>query len=100
MSRPCTCDRVNADPSAQYTPDQCRLCWLFHFNADYRAAWGGGRDRCKHRGEETRRQRCPSCRGSVELRIFGCDLHGECTLGTQLPGIACCAVCSDFESAD
>jgi hypothetical protein len=99
MSRPCTCERIHDDPTAAYTPDQCRLCWLFHFDPDYRAAWGGAaHDRCKHRGDEARRRRCSICRGTVELRVFACSLHRECTLGTQLPGIACCAVCPDYEA--
>ena len=37
--RPCTCE--NARPGA-YTPDQCRLCWLYHHDPAYRALWGAG----------------------------------------------------------
>jgi hypothetical protein len=29
MSRPCRCDR----------PESCRLCWLWHHDARYRALW-------------------------------------------------------------
>jgi hypothetical protein len=36
----------------------------------------------------------------VELIVFSCDLHGECTAGTALPPIACCAMCADFAVTD
>jgi hypothetical protein len=35
-NRPCTCERVTGAP---YTSDQCRLCWLFHYNPAYRQLW-------------------------------------------------------------
>jgi hypothetical protein len=99
MSRPCTCDRVDPYPAAPFTLDQCRLCWLYHFDPDYRAAWGGDRRRrCRYHGDEVRRQRCASCRGIVELRVFKCSVHGECTIATELSGVGCCAVCPDFEA--
>ncbi len=31
MARPCTCERT----------ETCRLCWLYHNRADYRALWDG-----------------------------------------------------------
>lgn len=39
MPRPCTCDRVSGPT---WTPDQCRLCWLFHNRDDYRRKWTQG----------------------------------------------------------
>jgi hypothetical protein len=39
MQRPCTCDRIKQD--GIYTLDQCRICWLYHFNPRYRRLWGG-----------------------------------------------------------
>jgi hypothetical protein len=45
---PCACDparctdagcyRVTGGP---YTPDQCRVCWLYHTSEAARAGWGG-----------------------------------------------------------
>lgn len=39
---------------------------------------------------------CPSCRGKVELTVFGCRVHGTCTVGKPVPGTACCKGCPDF----
>jgi hypothetical protein len=106
MTRPCTCDRY--DPSAPYTLDQCRVCWLYHNDPGYRALWHGnptsptrerGRSSCTHRGPELRRQPCRTCAGTVQLRIFHCALHAECTIGQQLPAIACCSTCQDYHEA-
>jgi len=48
---------------------------------------------CIHRGAEVRKQECPSCVGSVGLSVFACAVHGECTLGKQLEGVARCRGC-------
>jgi hypothetical protein len=37
--RPCTCEKIR--PGELYTPDQCRVCWLYHNDPAYRQAWGG-----------------------------------------------------------
>ncbi len=53
---------------------------------------------CKHRGDQQRLQWCDPCRG--DIKVFACELYGECTLGKKLDGIACCndrgVVCPDF----
>jgi len=54
-----------------------------------------GRGPCVHRRDETRRESCQTCQGNVRLKVFGCALHGECTLEKPLPGLSCCAVCPD-----
>jgi ADP-heptose:LPS heptosyltransferase len=38
MTKPCSCDNIKDGP---YTSDQCRLCWLYKYNAAYKAAWDG-----------------------------------------------------------
>src|SRR3970282_1999152 len=54
---------------------------------------------CPHRGGELRRQLCPTCGGRVELKVFVCDLHGECTLAQQgIAGVANCTKCPDLPS--
>src|SRR5262245_14149932 len=53
---------------------------------------------CRHCGGEARRQLCPDCPGSVQVKIFRCALHGECTHSKQLDGVACCARCPDFSA--
>lgn len=35
--RPCVCD--NCLTGQPYDDSQCMMCWLFHNNPDYRAAW-------------------------------------------------------------
>jgi hypothetical protein len=36
--RPCYCNRCHLI-TGPYTPDQCRLCWLYHHAPAYRALW-------------------------------------------------------------
>jgi hypothetical protein len=103
MSRPCMCDRCSLDPFQPYTLDQCRLCWLYHHDLDYRAHWGGavGRGACTHLGRATGATvACPSCRGTVALKLFTCAVHGQCTQAKAVAGIACCATCPDFFTAE
>lgn len=58
---------------------------------------------CIHRGAELGTQSCPSCSGSVSLKVFKCDLFAQCTLAKQLPTrphpMACCATCGKYEPA-
>lgn len=56
--------------------------------------------RCKHLGDELRRQECPSCKGTVQVKVMGCAMFGECTIGKDLPGIECCAACSRHEPTE
>jgi hypothetical protein len=93
MTRPCTCDRCG----------QCRLCWLYYHDAAYRALWDGPAapaataPPCRHLGAATGRTvACPSCAGTVALKLFACGVHGRCTAGRQVAGVACCASCDDF----
>jgi hypothetical protein len=47
---------------------------------------------CRHLGEETGLRECPSCRGSVRIKVFACrhPAHHETTLAE-------CAACTDHE---
>jgi hypothetical protein len=54
------------------------------------------RAKCRHLGDELRRQECPTCQGTVKLKVFACAIHGECTPETPLEGVACCASCPDW----
>src|SRR5579859_1398849 len=107
MPPPCGgCGRVIS--GKKWDDSQCRFCWLFQNDARYRKHWGGPASlpnvqtrltvKCIHRGEELRQQDCPSCAGTVKVKIFGCSLHTECSLGKQLTGTACCANCHDYAS--
>lgn len=50
---------------------------------------------CQHRGEELRREQCPSCAGFVQVKVFGCAIHGECTVSKQINSIRNCSYCPD-----
>lgn len=66
---------------------------------------------CIHRGEETGETRpCPTCKGSVEVKIFRCGLvaeenkpkYGTCTVDKLVKGeprLQCCRICDDREEA-
>lgn len=51
---------------------------------------------CARLGNEVRRQECPTCSGTVKIKVFACAVHGECTTAKALPALACCKVCSDY----
>lgn len=54
---------------------------------------------CVHLGAELRRVECPTCQGSVQVKVFACAARGECTLAKPIDGIACCAGCPAYQSA-
>lgn len=65
-----------------------------------RPAGGIRQGACQHLGAATGERQCASCRGGgYRIKVFACALHVECTIGKQLPGIACCASCSHFAAA-
>ena len=89
----------------------CSQCRVFRTDDGYNRAWGGRGVRrlppppspCVHLGEEVRRVGCGSCRGKVELKVFRCAVHGECTLGKRAPEVkGCCESpkCPDRKTAD
>lgn len=54
---------------------------------------------CVHRGAELRTETCPSCQGHVEVKVFACALHGECTLSKPL-GAQTCQTCPDKKAPE
>jgi ADP-heptose:LPS heptosyltransferase len=53
----------------------------------------GGRDvRCRHRGLAARRA------GPLDLDVFACARHGECTATAPVPGLVSCPWCADYEA--
>ena len=50
---------------------------------------------CKHRGDELRREQCSSCSGFVQVKVFSCAIHGECTVTKQINSIKTCSTCPD-----
>lgn len=58
---------------------------------------------CRHGGQRPAgEQECPSCgqdaegRAKVRVTLFSCAVHGQCTAGKKLDGIACCKGCKDY----
>ena len=52
---------------------------------------------CAHLGDSTRQQECDSCACKTRIKVFACAVFGECTLGKNLDGLACCAGCGEYE---
>jgi len=50
---------------------------------------------CQHRGPELRREQCPSCSGFVQVKVFQCSLHNECTMSKQIDNLKTCNTCPD-----
>ena len=53
---------------------------------------------CIYRLPLLREEECPSCYGRVKLKVFGCEKHGQCTIGKKLESMACCAECPDYKA--
>jgi sugar lactone lactonase YvrE len=39
---------------------------------------------------------CETCAGKVRLKVMACAVHGSCTTGKRVDGIACCGGCVDY----
>lgn len=51
---------------------------------------------CRHLGELSRLAGCESCGGNVQVKVFVCAVHTECTVGKTINNLACCATCEQF----
>lgn len=54
---------------------------------------------CDHRGEQVDLIECPTCGGTVKLKVFVCAVHQKCTIGKMMPGMGCCTACYDRKYA-
>lgn len=80
------------------TPEKCRAYverwkergWL---PADYTL---GEPLQCRHFGEQISSIGCQTCGGTVELKIFRCGVHEECTPRRNKEGIRACEGCADY----
>lgn len=54
---------------------------------------------CVHLGNQLRTEQCPTCSGSVKVKVFACALHGECELANKLPDVKRCGSCGDFQAS-
>lgn len=56
---------------------------------------------CLHRGKATGRvQTCETCQGNVRVKVFACELHGECTISRQVDSLPVCHTCPDWSASD
>lgn len=52
---------------------------------------------CIHRREEIGQQKCPTCVGTVSVKIFLCLIHKSCQLGNKLADTHSCLDCLNFQ---
>lgn len=45
---------------------------------------------CCHLGAVLRTEECPTCKGTVDIEVFACAVHGECTQKQTALGKKCC----------
>jgi hypothetical protein len=50
---------------------------------------------CVNRGEELRREECPSCKGTVQVKVLACVVYVECQVNGKLPAVKLCSGCAD-----
>ena len=113
------CSRIRLGHSFDAERGDCILCWQYAHNEDFNRAWGGGGRVHPVNGIVTstltgivpkpcvflRKQtgetiECPTCAGRVKVKLFGCSLHGKCSVEKPLPNTPCCRVCPDWREPD
>lgn len=52
---------------------------------------------CRFLRERVGNVDCPTCTGRVSLKLFNCDVHGQCTQGKKVPNIASCVGCFEYQ---
>lgn len=101
----CDCNGVTELDHCHPGPCGTRLCNLEATDERYRDLFCRDKAKeakpaCRFRGEATGETvGCQSCSGTVKLKLFTCDKHGDCTDSKAVPGHACCQGCPDDESA-
>lgn len=55
---------------------------------------------CRFRGKEPIRSvQCETCSGKVFLKVYSCEIYGECTISRRVSEIkGCCQSCSSYIS--
>lgn len=57
-------------------------------------------DTCRHFGKYTgEMQLCGTCPGRTMIKLFQCAIHGACSVKKELPNVACCETCQDYNPA-
>lgn len=78
----------------ELTDEQMAALAVYHFNKPLRGP-------CAQLGKSTGATvECPTCNGKVHLKLFACAVHGQCTTGKRVAGVACCdARCGEYATA-
>lgn len=76
----------------------CTVCpFIDHAPLPHGQAQAPRRGPCVHLGDEVRRVECSTCSGRIQLKVFTCAVHGECTNAKRGDGVAgCCVGCADY----
>ena len=53
---------------------------------------------CIYRGRELDRRECPSCKGTVQVKVLACTLFECCQVQNYLPGVKACSLCDKRET--
>lgn len=53
--------------------------------------------RCQHLGQPTGFVECETCQGNVRLKVFACEKFMQATMKKPMNGLACCAVCREYQ---
>lgn len=84
--------------------EKCHFCHLARTDPRYAKLYGRedlpfAQQHCTYRGEETGRTKCESCGGNVEVKIFSCSKHGQCSIEKDV-GHKICGICPDRRPFD
>jgi hypothetical protein len=115
--RPCACKVVDL---------ACRVCYLWQHDPVYREHWNGDPADvtpalkpwqgkwpavalppppprnlpCVHRSAiSIGTVPCPTCAGTVNLKVFACEVHGRCVVAANNVGLKACAGCGEYQAA-
>ena len=55
---------------------------------------------CEHKGAFVRLQSCPTCKSPVDIKVFHCAIHRECSIATAMDAVATCRTCADYAPVD
>lgn len=93
-----------AAPCGNCGKETCHFCDLARRDPRYAVLYGTEQTPfrpgdCIYRGQEQGRVPCESCGGNVEVKIFSCQKHGQCSLEKDV-GHKTCGGCSDRRPFD
>ncbi len=123
MLLPCGHDPTKSNVNGEFdiTRGDCRLCYHYQTSEPYNRMFGGSGIKphlisasrnaifppirkplaCINIGAETGEQiGCPSCQGSVKVKLFNCKIYGKCSPYKALPNVKHCISCQDYRTSN